>query len=109
MRTGGQHLPASHPRWCRTSCGGAAARTLVVHGQDPSRDYVYVDDVMSAMVAAPRQWTDSDQRGSGTETSVRDLVREVLEVTTGKPEVIYNSKTSGGVSRMAADLRCARE
>ncbi len=42
--------------------------------------------------------------GSGTETSVRELVKKVLDVTTGRPEVIYNSKTSGGVSRMAADL-----
>ncbi len=33
----------------------------------------------------------------------------VLEVTGGKPEVLYNSQNSGGVSRMAADSRLARQ
>ena len=40
---------------------------------------------------------------------MHDVVKQVLEVTTGKPEVLYNSQTSGGVSRMAADLTLARE
>jgi UDP-glucose 4-epimerase len=86
---------------------------LVVHGDGTqTRDYIYVDDVVSAMVAASTAPNVDGQLinvGSGTETSVRDLVKMVLEVTTGGPEVIYNSKTSGGVSRMAADLTCARE
>jgi nucleoside-diphosphate-sugar epimerase len=47
--------------------------------------------------------------GSGQETSVRDLVKKVLEATTGRPEVVENTKTSGGVSRMRADITCARE
>jgi hypothetical protein len=32
----------------------------------------------------------------------------VLESTAGKPEVLFNPQSSGGVSRMAADLRLAR-
>ena len=47
--------------------------------------------------------------GSGIETSLRDLVRHVLDVVNGQPEIIYNSQTSGGVSRMAADLTLAQE
>ncbi|MBI3739016.1 MAG: epimerase, partial [Chloroflexi bacterium] len=47
--------------------------------------------------------------GSGMETSVRELVKSVLDVTGGKPEVIYNSQTSGGVSRMSADLSLAQD
>ena len=47
--------------------------------------------------------------GSGIETSLRDLVKDVLDVTGGQPEVIYNSQTSGGVSRMAADLMIAQD
>ncbi len=110
----GQHLPASHPPVVPYFLRQALrAGTLVVHGDGTqTRDYVYVDDVVSAMVAAstaPNVDGVVINVGSGTETSVRDLVKEVLEVTGGKPEVIYNSQTSGGVSRMAADLSCAKD
>ncbi len=110
----GQHLPPSHPPVVPYFLRQALrSGTLVVHGDGTqTRDYVYVDDVVSAMVAAS---TAPDVNGlvinvgSGAEISVRDLVKQVLEVTTGKPEIIYHSQTSGGVSRMAADISCARE
>jgi UDP-glucose 4-epimerase len=110
----GQHLPASHPPvvpyFLRQATRGG---TLVVHGDGgQTRDYVYVDDVVSAMVAASTAPNVSGlviNVGSGVETSVRALVKLVLEVTASKPEVLYNQQSSGGVSRMAADLRLSRE
>jgi len=45
--------------------------------------------------------------GSGRQTSVRELVKTVLEVTGSNADVIYNSKTSPGVSLMCADLTLA--
>jgi UDP-glucose 4-epimerase len=110
----GQHLPASHPPvvpyFLRQALRGG---TLVVHGNGTqTRDYIYLDDAVSAMMAASTAPNINGlviNVGSGTETSVRDLVKSVLEVTTGQPEVIYNAQTSGGVSRMAADIACARE
>ena len=45
--------------------------------------------------------------GSGVETSVRELVSMVLQVTTSKAEVMYNPRTDPGVSRMCADLTLA--
>ncbi len=111
----GQHLPASHPPVVPYFLRQASrSGTLVVHSDgNQTRDYVYVDDVVSSMVAAstaPNVDGLVINVGSGIETSVRDLVKDVLDVTGGKPEVIYNSKTSGGVSRMAADLNSrARE
>ena len=47
--------------------------------------------------------------GSGSETSIRELVRIMLENTGLKTEAIYNPRTSPGVSRMCADLSLARE
>jgi nucleoside-diphosphate-sugar epimerase len=47
--------------------------------------------------------------GSGTETSVRELVRLVLELAGNRAEVIYNPRTSPGVSRMCADLKLAHD
>jgi UDP-glucose 4-epimerase len=87
--------------------------TLVVHSDgNQTRDYVYVDDVVSGMVAASTAPNINGlviNVGSGIGTSVRDLVKQVLDVTGGKPEVLYNSQTSGGVSRMTADLTLAQE
>lgn len=110
----GQHLPASHPpvvpHYLKQALRGG---TLVAHGDgSQTRDYVYVDDVVSALVAAATAPNLNGQVinvGSGTETSVRDLINCVQDVTGGKAEVIYNAKTPGGVSRMRADLTLANQ
>ncbi len=110
----GQHLPPSHPPVVPYYLRQALrSGTLVVHGDGAqTRDYVYVDDVVSGMVAAATAPNINGlviNVGSGIETSVRELVKEVLDATGGKPEVIYNSQTSGGVSRMCADLTLAQD
>ena len=108
----GQHLPPSHPPVVphfhkQAQRGG----TLVVHGDGmQTRDYVYVDDVVSAMVAAstaPNVDGLVINVGSGKETNIRDLVKCVLDVTGSNAEVLYNTQTSGGVSRLCADLTLA--
>jgi UDP-glucose 4-epimerase len=110
----GQHLPASHPpvvpHYLRQAQRGG---TLVAHGDgSQTRDYVYVDDVVSALVAAATAPNINGMVinvGSGHETSIRELIKCVLEVTGSNAEVIYNSTTSGGVSRLCADLTLAKE
>ncbi len=110
----GQHLPASHPpvvpHYLRQAQRGG---TLVAHGDgSQTRDYVFVDDVVSGMVAAataPNVNGLMINIGSGNETSIRDLIRLVLDVTVSKANVVYNAQTSGGVSRMRADLKLAQE
>jgi UDP-glucose 4-epimerase len=108
----GQHLPPSHPpvvpHFLRQALRGG---TLVVHGDgEQTRDYVYVDDVVSAMVAAA---TAPDVKGmiinvgSGEEISIRELVKKVGQAVGIEADSIYNTNTSGGVSRMCADLTLA--
>ncbi len=108
----GQHLPPSHPPvvpyFLRQAVRGG---TLVVHGDGhQTRDFVYVDDVVAAMVAAATA-PNVDGRiiniGSGVETSIRDLVHLVLEVTGSHANVVYNHQTKGGVPRMWVDLSLA--
>lgn len=110
----GQHLPPSHPpvvpHYLRQALRGG---TLVAHGDgSQTRDYVYVDDVISAMVAAstaPNLNGSVINVGSGMETSIKELINVVLSVTNSKANVVYNMQTSGGVSRMKADLTLAKE
>jgi UDP-glucose 4-epimerase len=110
----GQHLPPSHPpvvpHFLRQALRGG---TLVVHGDGhQTRDYVYVDDVVSAMVAAATAPNVNGlviNVGSGRETSIRELVKKVGEITGSEVDSLYNSNTSGGVSRMRADLSLAAQ
>ncbi len=110
----GQRLPPSHapviPNFLRQAVRGSS---LVMHGDgSQTRDYVFVDDVVSAMISAATAPGINHlviNIGSGTETAVRDLVRIIMEVSGVKAEVITNPRTDPGVSRMCADLSLARE
>jgi UDP-glucose 4-epimerase len=110
----GQHLPPSHapviPHYLRQALRGS---TLVMHGDGgQTRDYVYVDDVVSAMISAataPGINKMVINIGSGSETSIRDLIRMVMQVLGVKVEAIANPRNDPGVSRMRADLGLARE
>lgn len=110
----GQHLPPVHapviPYFLRAACHNG---TLVLHGEgSQTRDYVYVDDVVDAMAAAANAPGVSQKIiniGSGAETSVRELVNLVLDVTNGKPEIVNNPRNEGGPRRMVADISLARQ
>jgi UDP-glucose 4-epimerase len=109
----GQHLPPSHPPVIPFMLKQAMrSGTIIVHGDGTqTRDYVYVDDVVTAMVAASTAPNLDDlviNVGSGTEVCVRDLASLIIQVTGGKAEIVYTPRTDPGVSRMWADLTLAR-
>ncbi len=108
----GQPLPAAHPpvipHFLRQVARGG---TLVIHGRgEQTRDFVFVDDVVEAMVAAATAPSVDRQVinvGSGIETSIRELVQQILEVSGARAEWIYQETQDAGTSRMAADLSLA--
>lgn len=109
----GQNLPPTHPpvvpRFLRQALGGG---TLVIFGGGgQTRDFVFVDDVVEALVAAATA-PDVDRRiiniGSGQETSINELAALVAEVSGRRPEVLHSPAESGGVSRLCADITTAR-
>lgn len=105
----GQRITASHPPIIPNFLKQALNNgTLVIHGDgNQTRDYVYVDDVVNAMVSAATA-PGVDQQviniGSGTETSVRELANRVVALTRTKPEEVFNPNQSGGISRISADI-----
>ncbi|MBN2386955.1 MAG: NAD-dependent epimerase/dehydratase family protein [Anaerolineales bacterium] len=110
----GQHLPPAHPPVVPYFLRQAIRNgTIVVHhdgGQ--TRDFVYVDDVVSAMVAASTAPTINGlviNIGSGYETTVRDLARLTMEATGSQANVVYNQQVEGGVSRMCANITLAQK
>ena len=110
----GQRIPPSHPPIIPSYLKHALTNSsIVIHGDGKqTRDYIYVDDVVNAMVTASTA-VGVDQEviniGSGVETSVLELVRLVRLVTGRKPEEIFNPHKSAGTLRMCADISKAYE
>ncbi|RME78106.1 MAG: NAD-dependent epimerase/dehydratase family protein [Chloroflexi bacterium] len=108
----GQAIPPTHPpvipQFVRQILGGGS---VVIHGGgEQVRDYIYVDDVVRALVAAATADGVNRQTinvGTGVGTSVRELVRIIEQVTGRQAQVIVNTAVSGGVSRLVADTRRA--
>jgi UDP-glucose 4-epimerase len=109
----GQHLPPSYAPVIPYSLHQAIQNgTIIIHGDGKqSRDYVYVDDAVEAMVnsaIAPKANHLIINVGSGVETTVNEVVKMVLELTGQSPEVIHNAQHEGGPSRMCADINLAK-
>lgn len=109
-----QPLPPSHapviPLFMRQVLTGGS---VVIFGDGrQTRDFIYIDDVVDALVAAALA-PDVDRQiinvGSGQEVSVRELVRHIERVTRRKANVIENAGQDGGVSRLVADITLARQ
>ena len=110
----GQQVPPSHtpvvPNFLRQA---SQQGTLVVNGTgEQTRDFVYVDDVVQAMKAATHMdGIDGEviNVGSGLETSILDIIKEVSKIFDQKLEIIYNPRRGSGPSRMCADIRKAKD
>ncbi len=109
----GQPLPPTHapvvPQFMAQAMGGGS---LVIFGDgSQTRDFVYIDDVVAALVAAAEA-EGVDQQiiniGSGEETSMNDLVEHIGRVAAVKTNVLYNREKSGGIARLVADIGKAR-
>ncbi|MBI5957879.1 MAG: NAD-dependent epimerase/dehydratase family protein [Chloroflexi bacterium] len=109
-----QQLPVTHPpvipHFIHQILGHGS---LVIHGDGKqTRDFVYIDDVVNALVAAAAA-PNTNRRminvGSGVETTINQLV-EMIGVATGQhPHVLHISGQGGGASRMCADLALAHD
>jgi UDP-glucose 4-epimerase len=110
----GQQLPPAHApvvlQFIKQALSGGS---LVIFGDGTqTRDFVYVDDVIAALLAAA---TASDVNrlvinvGSGQETSINQLVTGIAAATEHELHTLHNRQESGGVSRLVANIRLARE
>ncbi len=110
----GQSLPVSHapvvPRFLQQILTGGS---VVIFGDGrQTRDFVYVTDVVEALLAAATAVNVNRQViniGSGQETSIDDLVGQMKRVTGQSVNVLYNREKGGGVPRLVADIGAARE
>jgi len=110
----GQDLPPSYPpvipQLLRQAQTGGS---LVIFGDGTqTRDFVFVDDVVDALVAAATA-TDVNRAlinvGSGQEVSINDLATKVARATGKQLNILNNQGQSGGVSRLVADIGRAKQ
>jgi UDP-glucose 4-epimerase len=104
-----QQMPVTHapviPQFLYQALHGGS---LVIHGDgSQTRDFVHVDDVVRALVAAASAPEVNEQVinvGSGVETSINALVALIGETAGVEPHPLHVRSEHGGVSRMCADL-----
>lgn len=108
-----QSLPLSHapviPRFLQQILTGGSV-VLFGNGRQ-TRDYVYVDDVVAALVTAATAKQINRQViniGSGVETSVLELVQAIESVTGRSANLLLNPEKTGGVPRLVADISRAQ-
>lgn len=110
----GQPLPPSHasviPRFLKQATSGGS---LVLFGDGrQTRDFVYLDDVVAALVAAGR--TPEISRsiiniGSGSEVSILGLVEAIERVLGESVHRLHSAEEKVGVTRLVADVSLARQ
>lgn len=111
-----QQLPNTHPpvipNFLRQAMRGGS---VVVHGDGAqTRDYVYIDDVLEALITASLAPAEQVDRrvinvGNGQDTSINELVLAVEAVTEKRLATLKSPTQDGGVSRMRADLTLAQQ
>ena len=110
----GQELPPSYPpvipQLLRQAQTGGS---LVIFGDGTqTRDFVYVDDVVAALMAASTA-TDVNRAvinvGSGREVSINDLAAKVAWLAGKRATPLLNRAQTAGVSRLVADVSLAQQ
>lgn len=87
-----------------------AATTPTVFGTgDQTRDFIYVDDVVSAFLAAGERTGTGAlfNIGTGIETSVRDLVNYMNRITRSEVEPVRAPARAGELDRSVLDITAA--
>jgi len=110
----GQQFPVAHapivPCFLNAVFTGGS---IVIYGDgEQSRDFIYVDDVVSALVNAASASNINRKViniGSGNETTVADMASMIEQVSGQKAARVWNREKTGGVRRLVADIAMARE
>jgi UDP-glucose 4-epimerase len=109
-----QPLPPSHapviPRFLRQAVSGGS---VVISGEGrQTRDFVYISDVVRALVAAGQQEGLAHSIlniGSGIEVSIAGLVDTIEHVVGRTVHRLHNAENEAGLQRLVADTALARE
>jgi UDP-glucose 4-epimerase len=88
-----------------------AGRTLTVHGDgEQSRDFIFVEDLCRAVLAAARQDCGPVlQVGTGERASVNELIEVIAGVADVHPEIEHGDNRLGDVRESVSDISLVHE
>ncbi|MEM3422839.1 MAG: SDR family oxidoreductase [Candidatus Bilamarchaeaceae archaeon] len=86
-------------------------RPIIYGNGEQTRDFVYVEDVVSANILALESTVKNGiyNIGSGKETSLNELVKTLNEILGTKIEPIYEPPREGDIQRSVADISKAKK
>jgi UDP-glucose 4-epimerase len=88
-----------------------ANEPLTIYGDGmQSRDFVFVADVVRAIIAAGTQHdteTGVFNIGTGNETTINDLAKTIIDLTGSRSRICYEDRRAGDVHRSLADISSA--
>jgi GDP-L-fucose synthase len=77
----------------------------------PTREFLYVEDCADAIVLAAQRYDGADpvNVGTGVETSIRETVELVAELTGYEGEIVWDTSMPNGQPRRSLDASRAKE
>jgi GDP-L-fucose synthase len=77
----------------------------------PSREFLYVDDLVEGLLLAADRYDGADpvNLGTGVETTIRELAETVADVTGFEGRIVWDSSMPNGQPRRQLDATRARE
>ncbi|MFH0829534.1 MAG: SDR family NAD(P)-dependent oxidoreductase [Candidatus Aenigmatarchaeota archaeon] len=87
-------------------------RTVAIQGDgDQTRDFVYVEDVTEAMLAAAKAQTAGEvlNIGTGHSVTINELAKKILDLTGSRSEITHGPEREGDVRYSCADVSLARK
>ena len=77
----------------------------------PTREFLYVDDCAEGLLLASERYDGADpvNLGTGVETSIREVVELVADVTGFEGEIVWDTSMPNGQPRRSLDASRARE
>ena len=77
----------------------------------PSREFLYVDDCVEALLLAAERYDGADpvNVGTGVETTIRELAETIADVTGFAGEIVWDTSMPNGQPRRSLDASRARE
>ncbi|HYQ42510.1 MAG TPA: GDP-L-fucose synthase [Polyangiaceae bacterium] len=103
-------IPAMIRKFVEAKQRGASEVVLWGDGT-PTREFLYVDDAASGLLAAAERYDDSDpvNLGAGFEISMRDLAHKIATLVGYDKNVIWDSTRPNGQPRRMLDVSRAKE
>ena len=100
------HVIPALIRKCLEAVRGGAEEIVLWGDGSPTREFLYVEDAAEGIVLAARHYNGAEpvNLGSGMEISIRDLARQIAELTGFGGRIVWDTGQPNGQPRRSLDV-----